>query len=69
MALPVGYKLVDGAAQNNLNSPVQDEGTTASRTALAYGWFGRILPLSFFDSLRIRTVHNKNDTLRDGVRG
>jgi hypothetical protein len=37
---------VDGTSKNNLDSPVRDDATTASRTTLAYGWFGRILPLS-----------------------
>jgi hypothetical protein len=47
----IGYKLVDGTPKNKSDSPVQDDAATASRTARAYGWFGRILPLSFFDSL------------------
>ena len=52
---------MDGTPKNNLDSSVQDDAATPSRTALAYGWFSRILPLSFFDSLRrdLEIVENR----------
>jgi hypothetical protein len=41
---------VDGIAQDKIDSPVPD--TAAAHSARILGWFGRILPLHFFDSLR-----------------
>jgi len=45
----IGYKLVDGTAQDRIDVPARD---AAADTAPMLGWFSRILPLSFFESLK-----------------
>lgn len=47
--MSISYKLVDGTARNNIDSSVPDAAAGSERIL---GWFGRILPLNFFDSLR-----------------
>jgi hypothetical protein len=45
----MGYKLVDGPQNKNISS---DPDAAETSTPRLLGWFSRILPLSFFDSLR-----------------
>ena len=47
--LPIGYKLVDGTSQRSVDSSAPDTGTQSEHIQ---EWFGKILPLNFFDSLK-----------------
>jgi hypothetical protein len=48
----ISYKLVDGIAQNKTYSGLEKSAHESGRSGQIFGWFGKTLPQSFFESLK-----------------